>query len=212
MHLIAREFSGSDAYGACLAVAAVSEKSRRGELMRMLRSLAVAAFAIAAGFGVVPGTAKADWLGLADGTYDVTLTCTNSTLLACPLQIAGTLTIAGAGASFMDFTINGQVFSGDPEDGVHTVANTVHYEYADLTNTPFSVLGLRLDLSIPNPFVADDQWWFYCNPSPSGPDFCQPSTLGTWEAMATAAVPEPVALALFAIGLAGLGLRRRRKF
>jgi hypothetical protein len=179
--------------------------------MRVLRWLAAAMLGIGAALGGTSNEAKADWLGLADGTYDVTLTCTSSTLFSCPSQITGTLTIAGAGATFMDFTINGQVFSGDPNEGIHTIPSTVDFEFVDMVNTPFSELGLRRDLSIPNPFVAADHWWFYCNPAPNDANACQPSTLGIWEAALVAAVPEPAALTLLAGGLTALGFARRRR-
>jgi hypothetical protein len=176
--------------------------------MHMSRWLAITALSIGAAFGTLPGGAKADWLGLTDGTYDVTLTCVNSTVIACPSQIQGTVTIAGAGASFLSYTVNGEVFSGDPTDGVFTSA-TADYQFSILTHSPFSFADLRFDLSIPNSFIADDQWWAYCNNVSQSN--CTPATFGSWRAVAVAEVPEPVTLALFASGLAGLGFRRLSK-
>jgi hypothetical protein len=174
--------------------------------MRMLRSLAVAALSVGAALCALSDSARAAWLGLDDGTYDVTLSCASSTVIACPSQIQGTVTIAGAGASFLSYTVNGEVFSGDPTDGVHTTA-TADFQFSMLTNSPFSFADLRFDLSIPNPFIADDQWWVYCNNVGQN---CTPATFGTWRAVEVADVPEPFTLALLAAGLAGLGFTRRR--
>jgi hypothetical protein len=175
--------------------------------MRMLRSLAVAVLAFGAGFGALPNAAKADWLGLADGTYDVTLTCVLSSVIPCPSQFQGTVTIEGAGATFLSYTVNGELFSGDPTDGVFT-NSVADFQYSRLENVPFSFADLRLDLSTPNPQIPDDQWWVYCDNVSSST--CTPAAAGTWSAVAVAEVPEPFTLALFAAGLAGLGFRRRR--
>jgi hypothetical protein len=171
--------------------------------MRILHLAAVAAMGLA--LGAMPGAAKADWLGLADGTYDVTLTCTISSAISCPTQIQGTVTIEGAGASFLSYTVDGEVFSGDPADSIFQNA-IAHFQISQLYNSPFSFADLRFDLTIPNPQIPDDHWWVHC-PN-SGVDVCTPTSAGTWTAIA-AAVPAPFTLALFTAGLAGLGLRRR---
>lgn len=171
--------------------------------MHMSRWLAGAAMAIGLAFGA-PHDARADWLGLADGSYDVTLTCVISNV-PCPSQVEGTVTIDGAGASFMSVTFNGEVFSGDPTDDVFQ-NSIAHYQTSTLSHSPYSFLSLRFDLTLPNPFIQDDQWWAYCV-NQGNPNSCTPATNGTWEAT-LAAVPEPAALALVAAGLAGIGLRR----
>ena len=80
------------------------------------RLLTIFSTAILALIGGLPGAAHATWLGLEDGAYNVTLECLFSSVIACPSTIHGQVTIAGAGASFLSVTVNGEVFSGDPVD------------------------------------------------------------------------------------------------
>lgn len=175
--------------------------------MRMTRLIAVAALAISAGLGALSSAAKAGWLGLTDGTYDVTLTCVVSSVIPCPSQFQGTVTIEGAGATFLSYTVNGELFSGDPTDGVFT-NSVADFQYSRLENSPFSFADLRLDLSTPNPQIPDDHWWVYCDNVSSST--CTPAAAGSWSAVAAAEVAEPFTLALFAAGLAGLCRGRRR--
>jgi len=105
----------------------------------------------------VPDAARASFLDLANGTYNVTLTCTFSSVIACPSTIDGTISISGTDVTFMDFTVNGQLFSGDPIEGVFTNLPTADYEYANIELSPFAFFSLRNDLSVS--FGPADHWW-----------------------------------------------------
>jgi PEP-CTERM motif len=176
--------------------------------MRAHGWLAVVAVCILGAVGALPRTANATWLGLDDGTYNVTLECKFSSVIACPSTLHGQVTIAGAGASFLSITVNGEVFSGDPVDDDLAFPGDVnfpptHREQSRLTNTPFSFADLRWDV-IPDPSHVDPRNWTYCVNNGVN---CLLTTSGIWSAVA---VPEPAAVALFALGLAGLRLTRRR--
>ena len=171
--------------------------------MRALRWLAIVAAGVLGAVGAIPGTANATWLGLEDGTYNVTLECKFSSVIACPSTLQGQVTIAGAGASYLSITVNGEVFSGDPADD-DLDFGTTHREQSRLENTPFSFADLRWDV-IPDPSHTSPRNWTYCVNTDA--THCALTTSGIWSAVA---VPEPATLALFALGLAGLGLTRRR--
>jgi hypothetical protein len=159
----------------------------------------------------VTPSANATWLGLADGTYDVTLTCVTSSVIPCPSTIDGTMTIAGAGATAFDFVVNGQSFVGAPTNNTVTTAlfGTDQVSVVDLV--PFSGLSLEDFLTGGFPGLSP-QSWGYCNNFDA--THCTPDTAGNWTAVAVAAaVPEPPGIALFVLGLgimALAGVTRRR--
>jgi len=157
--------------------------------------------------GTTSSPASATWLGLADGTYDVTLSCVFSSVIPCPTTIDGTMTIAGAGATAFDFVVNGQAFVGAPTNGTATTALFGTDEFSDVDLSPFSFLSLQDFLTGGFPGLTQ-QSWGYCNNFDAS--HCTPDTDGNWTA---ARVPEPPGMALFVLGLgimALAGVTRRR--
>jgi len=143
--------------------------------------------------------AGATWLGLADGSYDVALSCVTSTVIPCPSTIDGTMTIAGAGATAFDFTVNGQAFVGAPiNDALTGGLGTEELSIVELS--PLSFLKLEDFLTGGNPGLSP-QDWIYCNNV--DPASCTPETLGNWTATA---VPEPPGMTLFVLGLGIIAL------
>ena len=121
--------------------------------MRILRSLAVAALAIGAGLGALPNAAKADWLGLTDGTYDVTLTCVLSSVIPCPSQIAGHGDDRRRRRQLHELHDRTARRSRATRPTASSSNSMADYQYSTPRPIPpFSLLDLRLDLSIPNPF------------------------------------------------------------
>lgn len=157
---------------------------------------------------LTPSAAQAAWMGLDDGNYAVTLQCDFSTLFACPSSLSGSMSISAGSVSWFDFIVDGQVFSGDPDDAVIDGA-LVDTEGSALVGTPFAFLSLRLitDGQIGN-YGTGDRWWVYCNNFDS--DSCTPNTTGTWTARAVNLVPEPTPAALLMLGLALMARFRRR--
>lgn len=169
---------------------------------------ALSAAALALASAATP--ASAAWMGLADGDYSVNLHCDNSTVIACPSDIGGTMTLAGGQVTTMNFTVGGDSFVGDPVDTVLD-GNLVDTESSTLSGTPFKFLSLRLITAGQiGSYGPGDRWWVYCN-SVSTTN-CTPNTTGLWSAQAVGRVSEPALPALLlAGGLAAATLRRRRR-
>ena len=156
-----------------------------------------------------PAAAHADWLDLADGLYDVSLSCApNKSTIPCPSLFHASLTISGAGASAMSTSFNNQSFSGDPTDNVFTTA-PYSSERSVLVDLPYSFIYLAFDLSATNPEGLSPHWWLYCSNISS--TSCTPVSAGNWVATAVSPVPEKSTLALIALGLASLAALQRRR-
>lgn len=156
---------------------------------------------------LLPASAHATWLDLGDGTYSLTLNCTQSSVISCPSSTSGSIVVNGAGLSFMDFTVNGQQFVGDPADDVFSLLPTAEYEDSRIGLSPFAFLSLRNNLSVQFSGSPADHWWVYCNNN--SPTTCQPNTVGSWTA-SPVQTPEPISMSLIAIGILGVSLVRHR--
>ncbi len=115
------------------------QRCRLGRTARTL--LTAAALGLAAATFAPAG--QAAWLGLQDGDYAVTLSCDFSSVIACPASIGGTLSMAGGETTAMNFTVNGQLFAGDPLDTLVDTA-TLDFESTTLQLAPNAFLSLRL--------------------------------------------------------------------
>lgn len=177
----------------------------------MVRKLAFVALpAVIAAAALAPQAARASWMNLSDGQYAVDLTCTFSSTIPCPGVVQGTLTVQGAGITAFDFTVNGQHFSGDPEEFTFTNP-LVSFDGSQVVLTPFSFLSLRyITAGSVGAFDTGDRWWVYCDNNSAST--CTPDTQGLWSATQINAVPEPAPLALLvAAAAAGVMSRRQRR-
>lgn len=166
------------------------------------------ASACALAIGLTSQQASAEWMGLADGDYALSLKCFDGSL-NCAYTGSGQITISGAGVSFMDMLINGLHFVSDPQDTAdlaQKIERSVH------TLTPFGFVSLLMATPGYNGslgLVPGSLYWSYCeNVSENA---CAARALGLAEAQALPAIPEPSTYLLMATGLAALGLWRRRR-
>lgn len=141
---------------------------------------------------LVPKNAKATWLGLSDGTYNVTLDCLT---LTCPTPdpLVGTMTVSGSGVTNWDFmfTSPSLTFSGDPDDLIAGSGFEYSAGYAG---------SYRLEIEN----LVPGQYWFIYDPAGSA------AYGGSWLAK-SASIPEPESFLLLGFGLAGLAAWGRRK-
>jgi hypothetical protein len=177
--------------------------ARWGNTMRVISSYLFGLLALVS-VAMTSSPARAAWLGLANGKYDVTLSCVSSTVISCPSTIDGTMRIGGAGATAFDFTVNGQAFIGAPTNGtVSTVVGTDEYSFVDLS--PFSFVSLQHFLTGGFPGLTADSWG-YCNNF--DPTHCTPATSGNWTAKLVS-VPEPAGWAMMLLGFGAVGATMR---
>jgi hypothetical protein len=170
-----------------------------------------------AGAALWSNAASATWLSLADGEYDLTLSTCSSGIISCPATpFTGSLTINGAGASFLSIAINGELFEGDPIDFIQTDAGdpTITYNRSSIlhqTAIAFSFFSLVDPAFVFLPNMAN--LWIYCSDSstPNGLA-CTPGTSGEWSAtLRPNAVPLPGTTLLLGLGFIALGFARRRR-
>lgn len=160
------------------------------------------------------GSTSATWLNLADGQYDLTLTTCSSQVISCPATaFTGSLTISGAGASFLSIAINGELFAGDPFDFVQ-ISGSDFYDRSNLdhlTTTAYSFFSLVDPAFAFLPNFAN--LWIYCSDTSTLSQLtCTPGTIGEWSAtLRPSEVPVPGTILLMALGLIALGYTRHRR-
>lgn len=165
--------------------------------LRSLRSPLVAGLLLAVGLALSAHPARASVLGLADGTYDLTLPCTN---IGCGGPYTGTLTVVGTDVTSWNITVLAdslQTFSGNPNEQFFGLPTGL-----EIVSGPSTPLGYELSLFL-DPFGATAQFW---QVDIGGVVLNR----GSWtaELQADGVVPLPSTLLLVGIGFAAVRVSR----
>lgn len=144
-------------------------------------------------------SSRASVLGLADGTYNLTLSCSSA---GCGGPFSGTLTVVGADVTAWDVTVLAdtlQSFIGNPTEQLLGPPTDLEFVRGPGVN---AVYGLELRFG---PSGPPSRSW--------GVDITGVEVnRGIWSAVpVTIAIPLPSALLLTGTGLAALGLSRTRR-
>ena len=172
-----------------------------------------APFLLAAAASALSAPASADWVGLSDGQFQVTLSCIQSVTLDCSQTFVGTITVQGAGLSQLEVTVAGLDFAGDP--GENTVGDQAGTSEGSFINHAVGAAVALRQVTDGTQFgyTAGERFWSYCSEKPNTQS-CLADTLGTWSATRIGTVAEPSALAAALLGLAlaaATGTTRRRR-
>ena len=161
----------------------------------------LAPFVLAAAASAFSTPASADWVGLSDGQYQVTLSCIQSVTLDCSQTFVGTITVQDAGMNQMDITIAGLDFAGNPDE--NTVDDPMGNTEGSFINHPVgaAVALRRVNSGTVFGYGTGERFWAYCSDKPNTQS-CLADTLGTWTAARIGRVDEPSALAAALLGLA----------